>query len=99
MGHFLCAPFFFLGGRILDLDLLKKAQERVSSIPVLINMCSKRVKQLNSGFRPYVKPSGDPHEETLDIALREIAEGKLIAEIDFAPSDNRADDDSETGAI
>lgn len=56
------------------------------SIPILVNMVSKRVAQLNAGFRPYVKPSG-PEEERLDIALREIAEGKLIAEIDFAASD------------
>lgn len=90
---------FFWGGRILDLDLLEEAQKRVPNIPVLINMCSKRVKQLNSGFRPYVKTSGSPHEENLDIALKEIAEGKLIAEIDFAGSDRKTDDDSGTGAI
>lgn len=50
---------------------------------MLINMVSKRVKQLNAGLRPYVKPHG-PNEEKLDIALREIAEGKLIAEMDFS---------------
>ncbi len=52
-------------------------------MPVLINMVSKRVRQLNTGFRPYVKPQS-PNEEKVDIALREIAEGKLIAEIDFS---------------
>jgi len=49
-------------------------------------MVSKRVKQLNSGFRPYVKPSG-PDEDKLDIALREIAEGKIIAEMEFSLAD------------
>ena len=37
----------------------------------------------NSGFRPYVKPSS-ANEDKSDIALREIGEGKLIAEMDFA---------------
>ena len=46
-------------------------------------MVSKRVRQLNAGFRPYVKRQG-PDEENMDIALREIAEGKMIAEIDFS---------------
>ena len=67
----------------MDLDLLKEAQKRVPSIPLLINMCSKRVKQLNAGSRPYVRTSVSPHKENLDIALREIPEGKLIAEMDF----------------
>jgi DNA-directed RNA polymerase subunit omega len=67
----------------LNLKLLEAAKVRVPSIPVLINMISKRVRQLNSGFRPYVKPAS-PSEERVDIALREVAEGKLIAEIEFA---------------
>jgi len=54
-------------------------------------MISKRVVQLNAGFRPYVKPSG-PEEEGMDIALREIAEGKLIAEIDFTTTNAKKDE-------
>lgn len=64
-------------------ELIEEARKRVTSVPVLINMVSKRVRQLNTGFRPYVKPQS-PNEEKVDIALREIAEGKLIAEIDFS---------------
>jgi len=45
-------------------------------------MLSKRVRQLNSGFGPLLKP--ERNEEKIDIALREIGEGKLIAEIDFS---------------
>ena len=67
----------------MNTQLLEEAKARVPSLPVLVNMVSKRVRQLNSGFRPYVKP-GSPDEERVDIALREIAEGKLIAEMDFA---------------
>jgi DNA-directed RNA polymerase subunit omega len=70
--------------RVQDLNakLLDDAKLRVPSVPVLINMVSKRVRQLNAGFRPYLKPL-TPDEEKVDIALREIAEGKLIAEMDF----------------
>jgi DNA-directed RNA polymerase subunit omega len=66
----------------MNTQLLQDARVRVPSIPVLVNMVSKRVRQLNTGFRPYVKPSS-PDEEKVDIALREIAEGKLMAEMDF----------------
>lgn len=70
----------------MNTQLLEAAKARVGSVPVLINMVSKRVKQLNAGFRPYLKPLG-PDEDKLDITLREIAEGKIIAEIEFtAPS-------------
>ncbi len=70
----------------MNLELLDQAKERVSCIPVLINMVSKRVRQLNAGFRPYVKPE-HPNEDKLDVALREIAEGKIIAEMDFSETD------------
>ncbi len=66
----------------MNTELLRAAQARIPSTPVLINMVSQRVRQLNSGFRPYLKPNS-PDEEKLYLALREIAEGKLTAEIDF----------------
>lgn len=69
----------------MNTELLEAAQQRVPSIPVLVNMVSKRVRQLNAGFRPYVKPAS-PNEERMDTALREIAEGALTAEMDFAAS-------------
>ena len=74
----------------MNTELLEQARVRVPSVPVLINMVSKRVKQLNAGFRPYVKPEGN--EEKVDVALREIAEGKLIAEISF---DTPAEEEEE----
>jgi DNA-directed RNA polymerase omega subunit len=74
----------------LNTELLEKAKERVPSVPVLINMVAKRVRQLNGGFRPYIKPlSAD--EEKVNIALREIADGKLIAEIEFSAPESRED--------
>ena len=74
----------------MNTQLLEKAKERVPSVPVLINMLSKRVRQLNSGFRPYVKPQS-PNEDKVDTALREIAEGKLIAEMDFTATAREED--------
>ena len=57
---------------------LEKARERLPDIPLLVNVVSKRVRQLNLGNRPLVKP--DTRDmDTLDLALKEIAEGKLVA--------------------
>lgn len=66
----------------MNTELLEQAKDRVPSIPVLINMVSKRVRQLNAGLRPYVRPES-PNEDVVDTALREIAQGKIIAELDF----------------
>ena len=65
----------------MNFELLDKAKARIPSIPVLVNLTSLRVKQINQGLRPLVKPM--PGEETIDVVLREIAEGKLVAEVDF----------------
>lgn len=61
-------------------ELVSQAKQRVPSVPILVNMISKRVKQLNTGMRPLVMPLS-PDEDKLDIALREIAEGKLTYEL------------------
>ena len=66
----------------MNTELLEKARTRIPSVPVLVNLVSKRVKQLNAGMRPYVKPAS-PDEDRMDTALREIGEGKIIAEVDF----------------
>ena len=66
----------------MKLELLEKAKTRIPCVPVLVNLVSKRVRQLNAGMRPYIKPESTD-EDKLDVALREIAEGKIIAEVDF----------------
>lgn len=66
----------------MNVELIEKARVRISSVPVLVNLVSKRVRQLNMGERPYVKPLS-MDEDKADIALREIAEGLLISEVDF----------------
>lgn len=63
-------------------ELLLLAKQRMPCVPLLVNVVSRRVRQLNAGMRPYVKPK-DATEANVDIALREIAEGKLTAEIGF----------------
>lgn len=66
----------------MQTDLLQAAKHRVPGTSVLINMISMRVRQLIAGQRPLLKPQKD--EDLEDIALREVAEGKIVAEIDFA---------------
>ncbi len=46
---------------------------------VLVNIVSKRVRQLGQGFRPLV--AFDPKLTFMDVALKEIAEGKLSYEM------------------
>lgn len=70
----------------MDKKLIEVTRANVPSIPVLVNIVSKRIKQLINGDRPYVKPSS-PNEELVDVVLREIAEGKLIAEMSFQSTD------------
>jgi DNA-directed RNA polymerase subunit omega len=73
----------------LNIELIAAAKERVPSIPVLVNMVSKRVRQLQAGHRPLIKPRVG--EEKTDTAMREIGEGKLIAELDFSEAPHLAD--------
>ncbi len=64
----------------MNAELIEKAKLKVASVPLLVNMVSRRVRQLNAGMRPYLKPLSQS-EEKVDIALREIVEGKLTAEL------------------
>jgi DNA-directed RNA polymerase subunit omega len=66
-------------------NYLELAKERISNVPLLINVVSRRVRQLNQGHRPLVKPDS-PQMSNMDLALKEIAEGKMSAEISFTPS-------------
>ena len=66
----------------MNSELLKKAHEKIQSVPLLVNLISKRERELINGAKPLVRPTS-LGEDKCDIALREVAEGKLIAEIDF----------------
>ena len=66
----------------MNSELLKKAHEKISSVPVLVNLISKRERELINGAKPLIKPASLDVDKC-DIALQEVAEGKLVAEIDF----------------
>ncbi len=72
---------------------LEKAKEQMPNIPLLVNVVSKRVRQLNAGQRPLIKPD-TPDMDKLDLALKEVAEGKLTAELGALPNQNALLDDS-----
>jgi len=77
----------------MNFEYLETANQNIKNKPLLINMVSRRVKQLTQGMRPMVKPD-HPHQENLDIALKEVAEGLLTAEI----VETTPDIDDETAA-
>lgn len=64
----------------MNLNYLQAAKARVPNIPVLVNLVSRRVRQLNVGHRPLVKPDS-PNMDRLDLVLKEVAEGKLDVEM------------------
>ena len=66
----------------MDKNLLKAAHEKIPSVPVLVNLISKRERELINGAKPLIKPESLDVDKC-DIALQEVAEGKLVAEIDF----------------
>ncbi|MBU6302746.1 MAG: DNA-directed RNA polymerase subunit omega [Verrucomicrobia bacterium] len=57
-------------------DLLEQASHVVPDIPVLINMVSQRVRQLNNGRPPLVRINQRVGQA--DIALMEIIQGKIV---------------------
>ena len=62
----------------MNAELIKKALEKVGNPTILVNLISRRVRQLNSGggaiCRPLVVDTGN--QGVADIALREIIEEK-----------------------
>jgi len=57
-------------------ELVEKASEVVEDINMLINMVSKRVRQLNNGRSPLITVV--ERLGAADIALTEIIEGKIV---------------------
>jgi DNA-directed RNA polymerase subunit omega len=59
---------------------LADAMQRIPSPELLVNVVSKRVRQLAQGQRPLTQ--ADPNKmDHVDIALKEISEGKLGYEV------------------
>ena len=59
----------------MNADLVKQASETIENPHVLINVVSRRVRQLNAGGRPLLSNVGSLG--LADIALTEIIEGKI----------------------
>ena len=62
-------------------ELVKAASEVITNQQILVNMVSRRVRQLTLGHRPLVVCA--PGLGEADIALTEIANGKLTFESTF----------------
>jgi DNA-directed RNA polymerase subunit omega len=63
---------------IMKADLIAAASEVITNQQILVNMVSRRVRQLSLGHRPLVEYA--PGLREADIALTEIANGKLTFE-------------------
>jgi DNA-directed RNA polymerase subunit omega len=59
----------------MNANLVSAASKVVPSLELLVNMVSRRVRQLSAGHRPLVQTK--PGALASDIALAEIIEGKL----------------------
>ncbi|MDD4540234.1 MAG: DNA-directed RNA polymerase subunit omega [Lentisphaeria bacterium] len=69
-------------------EYLARAREKVSDIRIFINGVSKRAAQLAKGARRLVPSPPNDERSHLDIALLEVAEGKVVI---------TAGDDADTG--
>ena len=61
-------------------QLVEQASKVITDIPLLINVVSKRVRQLNQGRPPLIQVQGRMGQA--DIALQEIIEGKVVPKLD-----------------
>jgi DNA-directed RNA polymerase subunit omega len=64
--------------RHMTTQLLQEAVQMIPNQQLLINVVSKRVRQLGLGYRPLVETT--PRMSLTDIALQEIIAGKLTYE-------------------
>jgi DNA-directed RNA polymerase subunit omega len=73
------AAIILFGSFLMNAELCKRAAEKVGNPNVLVNLVSRRVRQLNSGggglSRPLISDVGNLG--AADIALREIIEDKI----------------------
>jgi DNA-directed RNA polymerase subunit omega len=75
--------------QIMKAHLIQGASEVISNQQILVNMVSRRVRQLCIGHRPMVEFI--PGLGHADIALAEIAAGKLAFESTVAQNQNTAE--------
>ena len=58
---------------------MDSALQRINSPELLVNVVSRRVRQLTQGHRPLTLT--DPKMDFMEIALKEITEGKISYEM------------------
>lgn len=66
-------------------DYLQAAQLIITDPMILINVVSRRAKQLKSGYKPLIESLERLSAE--DLALREIMEGKITYQLDEEKTD------------
>ncbi len=78
----------------MNVELCRKALEKVGDPRILVNLVSRRVRQLNGGGSGYSRPlvEVDPAAGTADIALQEIVDDKITWEY-------VSDDSAEAAAL
>ncbi|NLF92824.1 MAG: DNA-directed RNA polymerase subunit omega [Oligosphaeraceae bacterium] len=59
-------------------EYLNRARKKVKDVRLFINGVSKRARQLSNGSRRLVPTMPEDERSNLDIALLEVAEGKII---------------------
>jgi len=64
-------------------EYLKAASKVITDPNILINVVSRRVKQLRNGMEPFIQTYETLDKE--DVALREIIEGKISYEL-YSPT-------------
>lgn len=76
----------FPTSRYMKSDLIDKAAKVIPHPPILINLVSRRVRQLNQGRAPLINTANyGPRLGQGDIALIEIIEGLISAEMLTSP--------------
>jgi len=60
-------------------DYLRQAQDIITDPDILVNVVSRRAKQLKSGYKPLIESLERLSAE--DMALREVIEGKISYEL------------------
>lgn len=65
-------------GFSLNEQLIELAKQKVQDVRILINGASKRAAELAHNARPLIPLTPGQSVDFLDIALQEIAEGKIV---------------------
>ena len=73
----------------MNMEYMDKAVEKVTNIPMLVNLISYRTRQLNAGARPMVKKD-HPEQDNHDIVLKEICDGLLTVEMAFSQEESKS---------